>query len=255
MSIENLIKDIAPLRKELENHDIYQEVKSLDDLKTFMSFHVFSVWDFMSLVKFIQHTFAPSGTPWLPPKHPKIAHFINDIVLEEESDSLPNGTHMSHFEIYQMAMNEVGADTSQVKEFISCVIDQTLSEALIKFPLPRVIKQGIETSFAFLNNERPHIAASAFCFGRENIIPDMFRKLIAKMNISNDQAPLFHYYLHRHVELDGDAHGPMALDMMKVLCENDEVKWKEATEAAKIAIQARIDLWDFMLKEIKRLNN
>lgn len=251
MSIEKLIEEIKPLRQKLETHPIYQEVKDLKDLRTFMSFHVYSVWDFMSLVKFIQHSFAPSGTPWLPPKHPKIAHFINDIVLEEESDALPSGEHLSHFEMYIRAMQEVGAPTELVTKFISAVQTTSLTDALSSSGLNTSIKTGIETSFGFLNETKPHIAASAFCFGRENIIPDMFRELIAKMNISTSEAPLFHFYLNRHVELDGDVHGPMALDMIQVLCEDNDQRWSEATNSAKTAIQARINLWDFILKQIK----
>ena len=82
-----------------------------------MDYHAFSVWDFMSLVKFLQNHFAPSQVPWRPMEHKEIVYFINDIVLEEESDKDPNGKTMSHFEMYCHAMGEIGTDADRPFSF------------------------------------------------------------------------------------------------------------------------------------------
>ena len=37
---------IAPLRKRLRQHRIYESLKSLDDVRRFMEVHVFALWDF-----------------------------------------------------------------------------------------------------------------------------------------------------------------------------------------------------------------
>lgn len=252
--IKTIKKEIRDLQNQLQNHSIYQNINSIERLHCFMELHVYSVWDFMSLVKFLQNEFAPSQTPWRPLPNQKIIHFINDIVLEEESDTTPDGTHMSHFEMYCLAMEEIGAQSKSAFEFAQTATLKTLEQDANKFNIPTEILTGLNQTFAFLNSEKPHIAAAAFCFGRENIIPVMFEQLLSQIGVGEKQAPLFHYYLSRHVQLDGEVHGPMALEMIEILCGDDQKKWDEVIQAAKTALKARIYLWNYIESQLPELH-
>ncbi|MBB5343441.1 DUF3050 domain-containing protein [Tunturibacter empetritectus] len=59
------------------------------------------------------------------------------------------------------------------------------------------------------------------------------------------------WYMERHIEVDSEEHGPMALRMIAELCGNDNAKWGEAGEAAEIALRARLALWDGIADRLK----
>ena len=52
------------------------------------------------------------------------------------------------------------------------------------------------------------------------------------------------YYFERHIELDEDEHGPMALEMVSMLADNDQKKWNEIESISIQALEKRILLWD-----------
>ena len=245
------------LRKELAMHPVYAAVTNMDDLTVFMKHHAYSVWDFMSLVKYLQNQFAPARTPWLPHGDVKVRRFINEIVLEEESDEglpLEDGSvvYTSHFELYLTAMEEVCKGSSvDIRDFVNLVATTSLETAMQDFTMPAPAKEFMTTTFDFLKSGKPHVIAAAFALGREHIIPEMFRALLDTMNITKDQAEVFHYYLERHIHLDADQHGPMSLRMLEILCDNDPIKISEAEKAAINAVQARIHFWDDVLLAIK----
>ncbi len=87
---------IASLRRRLDTHPIYGAVKTLADLRVFMQHHIYSVWDFMSLIKYLQHAVAPARWPWVPGSDPSIQRFINELVLEEETDEAGPGKAPHH---------------------------------------------------------------------------------------------------------------------------------------------------------------
>ena len=98
--METNTKDFVKLKKkisELNSHKLFEEGENFThrELKIFMEYHVYAVWDFMSIVKALQNTICPSRYPWMPSKYTKngIAHLINEIVFSEESDVDENGNY------------------------------------------------------------------------------------------------------------------------------------------------------------------
>jgi hypothetical protein len=240
---------ITSLKNELNAHPIYKAVETTEDLKCFMEHHIFSVWDFMSLVKYLQSVIAPSQTPWIPPSDPDLSRFINEIVLEEESDEMPDSqSFLSHYEMYLLAMEEVGADTSKIKSFVKEVQNKGIEEALKLPDIPEASRVFTTSTFSFITEGEPHHAAAAFSLGREDIIPLMFKAILKKMGVSKKVAPMFHYYLERHIHLDEGFHGPLALKLLNQLCEDNAGKIDEAVESGKRAVEARIAFWDGVLE-------
>ena len=244
--IARLTDQLAPFKKQLTEHSIYQNISCVSDLRCFMESHVYAVWDFMSLVKKLQLDITTTTLPWQPPENITAARLINEIVWGEESDLDKNGKPFSHFEMYLNAMNQINANTDGIEDMLNHlkaggnifdIIDQT--------NLPYHIKDFLRFTFKIIEEGKTHKIAAVFTFGREDLIPDMFISMIKKMNRDNDdKIDQIIYYFERHIEVDGDEHGPMAMEMIKTLCGTDPVKWNEAIDASKEALQKRIALWD-----------
>lgn len=240
---------IQQFQHKLENHPIYEAVETLEDLRCFMQHHVYSVWDFMSLIKYLQGIIAPSRYPWVPVGDASVRRFINELVLEEESDSTHiEGEFSSHFELYHRAMAEIGADSQTSAEFVNRVIREGIEKALAHPDIPQPSRQFTQTTFAFIQADKPHQVAAALALGREHIIPGMFRSILKKTGVTPQQAPIFHFYLNRHIHLDEDFHAPLSLRLLDQLCGNDKNKLDEAVTAANEAVNARLSFWDGVLQ-------
>ena len=242
---------IQRLGQRLAVHPIYTAVASIEDLRCFMQHHVYSVWDFMSLIKYLQAVVAPTQYPWLPGQDPSVQRFINELVLEEETDSHPLGDgHASHFELYLQGMQEVGADTGPVRRFVDQVQRNGIDTALDRADIPIPARDFTRTTFDFITTGRPHLAAAALALGREHVIPGMFRSILRESGVDERQAPIFHAYLKRHVHLDEDFHAPLSLRLLDGLCGGDGALRREATAAAEHALTARLKFWDGVLNAI-----
>jgi hypothetical protein len=148
-----------------------------------------------------------------------------------------------------MSMTEIGADTTAITDFINQV-RLTGLEALKSTDILEPASKFIKSTFEFIATEKPHVIASVFAFGREDVIPDMFTRICNQLDYSELRYPRFRYYLDRHIEVDSGEHGPAALAMIEELCENDPIKIIEAEQAGIAAIKARILFWDSIERAI-----
>ncbi|WMX13595.1 DUF3050 domain-containing protein [Aureispira sp. CCB-E] len=252
-NIETIQTQITPLRKALIDHSLYQKLSSIEDIQAFMEQHVFAVWDFMSLLKALQQHLTCTHTPWVPNPNPLLSRFINEIVLGEESDLNEAGTPQSHFDMYLDAMEQVGANTDLIKRFIVEIkAGASVKDAAQNLQLKPAVQDFINFTFTVIDSNKPHLIASAFTFGREDLIPDMFLEIIKNEEAANQKTSYskLTYYLKRHIELDGDEHGPLSLQMVQELCGHDVKKWDEVLAVAIQALEQRIKLWDSISKQL-----
>ena len=244
--IQLIESKLKPLRNQLKSHPLYSTLSSIDDIAIFMEKHVYAVWDFMTLLKSLQNHLTNVKIPWTPKGKGTTARFINEIVMAEESDVNELGEVMSHYEMYIDAMKQVGADTSDIHLFTKSIEKgNTFEVAAKKINLEAPILEFIKFSMDVVNSNKPHSIASAFTFGREDVIPDMFLEIIGQSKTSdNESFSKLLYYLNRHIELDGDEHGPISLKMVAELCGDDNYKWEDVLNTANDALQLRLKLWD-----------
>ena len=246
-----MLKINKDLRRAVVEHALYDEIRCEHAVRNFMKYHVFCVWDFQSLVKKMQQLCSAPALPWLPGRNRQARRLMNEIVLEEESDVHPRGGFCSHFELYLDAMEQAGADTGPINSFLNSLsAGDSLDEALRSAQVPAAVKNFVFNTFDCIAGNQGHEICASFTRGRETIIPDMFSHLISSMAENEpEEWGLFHYYLQRHVEVDGDTHGPASELLLESFCKTEAEK-AEAVKAAELALRARLELWDMILSEV-----
>jgi Protein of unknown function (DUF3050) len=246
---------LATLRAELLDHPVYAEVASVDDLRRFMEDHVFAVWDFMSLLKRLQHDMTCIRVPWFPADNARAARLINDIVIGEETDVGPDGAYVSHLDLYLRAMADVGASTHQFDGFRSLArAGLPVEAAMAQTSVPPHVQAFVAHTMALANSGATEEVLAAFFYGREDIIPEMFRRLLKTLpGARHDSDALRHfvYYIDRHIELDGDSHGPKGRELLEDLVADSPQRNEQALRAACNSINARIQLWNGTLSKLR----
>ncbi len=249
--VEELEAKLKPLYERLATHPLYASLRTVQHLRLFLESHVFAVWDFMSLLKALQRGLTCVDVPWTPSALPESRRLINEIVLGEESDVF-EGEALSHFEIYRIAMHRSSASTAAIDSAIDYLREGAAVErALARSNAPMAAQAFVRDTFSLLAENKLHVTAAAFTFGREDLIPNMFKGFVRDLNRElGGGLDTFLWYLERHIEVDGDEHGPMALRMIAELCGDDEKKWDEAGRAAVFALESRLRFWDGILTSL-----
>jgi len=246
-SMQGLIEAVAPYRQTLLDHPLYRSMRSIEHVRVFMAHHVHAVWDFMSLVKGLQLRLTGMQLPWKPVGDPEVRYLINEIVLGEESDEDPEGGRIAHFELYLRAMRELGLQTEAIEHYVRDYrwnMDQGEPTGLPEGGL--VFNRR---TFDLIRRAGTHELAAVFTLGREDLIPDMFVRMVETMNREfPGKLSSLVYYLERHIEVDGEHHKHLAYRMTEWACGSDPALWQEAAEAVKEALLARCALWDAVVE-------
>ncbi|MGI4750874.1 MAG: DUF3050 domain-containing protein [Janthinobacterium lividum] len=250
--ISKIQNTIEPLRQQIVNHAVYGVIHTPEDLKIFMQSHVYAVWDFMSLLKALQNQLTCTAVPWFPKGDADSRYLINEIVVGEESDVDSEGNRTSHFELYLKAMEQIGCDTESMNHFVETLQSNgNFQKAFAVANTPFSAQKFVDFTFEIISTNKAYLQAAIFTFGREDLIPGMF---LAMVNDLNKRFPAsisqIKYYLERHIEVDGDHHSILALQMTTNLCGENEQFWQEAEAAVVQALQMRVALWDGVYEEI-----
>lgn len=251
--LSQINRALTPLREQLLNHPLYDVLDSSHAIRIMMEHHVFAVWDFMSLLKYLQFRLTCVAVPWTPVEDRNACRLVNEIVLAEESDLDVDGSPASHFEIYLRAMHDAGADSSGIELLVQQLKDgdhlADLLEVGIHSP---AVTDFLRTTFSSIEAGDVCQVAAVFAFGREGLLPNVFKRIVEQLNRSSDgRLETLLYYLERHIELDGDEHGAMADELICTLCGNQDTAWTAATEAAVNALHSRLQLWDAIALKVR----
>lgn len=234
---------LTQAKKDLGHHPLFAHLGDVKALQTFMETHVYAVWDFMSLLKSLQREISCVQVPWTPSRYSKQAvRLINEIVLGEESDVDASGEAMDHFSMYLAAMEEVGANTAAIREFLA-TLDMNL--------IPEHARNFVQFNIDLATKAPAHLVAGAFFFGREDLIPTMFDGMLNELDNAGAECPRLRHYLVRHIELDGDEHGPLAMQMLHELTNGEASKLEEAFAIGQESLKLRSLLWDGVLAQLK----
>ena len=141
-------------------------------------------------------------------------------------------------------MEEVGADTAPILGVVEGLrAGEDPMDVLQDCALPPASATFGRHTFELLRGPL-HVRAAVFFHGREDVIPRMFMPLVRELQASGTPCGLLLGYLERHIQADGDHHGPLAQRMLDAIFGGDPTKIAEGIEAAEAALEARGALWD-----------
>ena len=259
LALPGVVRMLQSMKDRLCSHEMYSAVRDcgIEGIREFQRHHVWAVFDYFQLLKRLQQELTCVELPWRPVGDPALRRFINEIVLEEETDVYEDQTsYGSHLELYLRGMEAVGTDTTPVRTVLRKLAKLQADRSVLIEDVPELLRDAIveaggpkaaadhvyyTTKVAFCGDAAE--VAGVFTFGRENIIPGMFTALLPSLEHAGEQTAVFRYYLERHIELDGDSHGPLALRLVAALCGNDQVKLKKLLRASKTSLANRHLLW------------
>lgn len=230
----------------LLRHPLYAALRTSDDIRVFLEHHVFCVWDFQSLLKALQARLSCTTVPWLPSPDAEARRFINEVVLDEESDEDGTGAHLSHFELYLEAMSEAGADRRRIDGFLARVRSgEPVSAALRAAGVEGATGAFVASTFDLIRDGALHRLMAAFALGREDLIPALFVRLVESLpEAEGERFGRLLFYLRRHISVDGDQHGPRARRVLDRLCDGNPDLRREALQTAVDCLGHRTAVWD-----------
>ena len=249
-NLESNKKRLNDLKNKLTAHPLFANKLESKHICKFMESHIFAVWGFMSILKSLQKMITPNNLPWTPNKNTKngLVNFVNEIILCEESDFIEGIGFISHYEIYLLAMDNMGAKRDQLDKLTSRITDKGYNKIYIddvdaSEEVKSFLKHDLDVS---MNGTLPEIIG-AFTLGREKVIPNMFSYILPAIKETTTSKYLV-TYLKRHIDVDGDRHGPLSLKLLNASCDKKQLSLAYAT--AIKSLELRLSVWDKIYEDI-----
>ena len=87
-----------------------------------------------------------------------------------------------------------------------------------------------------------HARVAMLLYGREDLIPAMFREIVRPLVSGGLRARLLMRYLDRHIEVDDGEHRELAERLLARLCGGDDGRWREAWQSLDAFADAAVTL-------------
>ncbi len=249
-NLESNKKKLRVLKQKIITHPLFANKLEPKHICKFMESHIFAVWGFMSILKSLQKMITPNSLPWVPNKNTKngLVNFVNEIILCEESDYIEGIGFISHYEIYLLAMKNMDAKTNQLDKLISTIAKNGYNKKYVdnvdaSDEVKSFLKHDLEVS---MNGTLPEIVG-AFTLGREKVIPNMFDYILPAIRETSTSKHLI-TYLERHIDIDGDRHGPLSMKLLDASCDKNQLSLAYAT--AVKSLELRLLVWDKVYEDI-----
>jgi hypothetical protein len=252
-----LNQQVTDFKNRLQQHPAFNNIQSLDELRKFTVYHIFLVWDYMSLLKSLQTQLTCTQTPWKPVQSPYIRYLVNSLVLKEESDLGADGEYASHYEMYRNAMQAMKADTGLMDNLMAHIeTDMPVIKAIELSNIPGPVKDFLEYTFWVVQKTSLHEQAAVLCYGREGFGHQLiYQRAVALQQNHAEELNPFLYYLRHKNEINEKYHSQLSAILLEQLCGTDEKKWHEATQAANQSLRNRIRLFDYIHEKIVATKN
>ena len=146
-------------------------------------------------------------------------------------------------------MKNMDAKTDELDKLTSKISDKGYNEKYLddidaSDEVKSFLKHDLEVS---MNGTLPEIVG-AFTLGREKVIPNMFGYILPAIKETSASKYLI-TYLERHIDVDGDRHGPLSMKLLNATC--DEKQLSLAYETAIKSLELRLSVWDRVYADTK----
>jgi hypothetical protein len=166
-------KDSVDFRN--QSLDLYSCIKTEDDFRVFMENHIFTIWDYMSLLKALENSFRNDSLPWFPSRNAKSLKTLHEVVCQEEFASDGKGEIKSNFEMYLETMEEIGANTSDILNVLSHARSIDIIQEALTLSNNNV-ESSYYTRFIYniIKSGKPHLMATVLALSKETSFPSLF---------------------------------------------------------------------------------